>query len=75
MNIAVPRTLLCLALVGVPQMVAAQKQSVAKDGDYAGLEKMPNLSPDERDARWFHENTLLIRNAEAAFFRLFPAAQ
>jgi hypothetical protein len=57
--------LLCFALVGESQMVAAQNQSVVKDGDYAGLEKMPNLSPDDRDAKWFHENTLVVRNDEA----------
>jgi hypothetical protein len=44
---------------------SARNQSVVKDGDYVGLEKMPNLSPDDRDARWFHENTLIIRNDEA----------
>ncbi len=65
MRIAVPMMLLCLALVGEPQMVAAQKQSVAKDGDYIGLERMPNLSPDDHDAKWFHENALVIRNDEA----------
>jgi hypothetical protein len=65
MRIAVLITLLCLVLLEEPQKVAAQSQSVAKDGDYVGLEKMPNLSPDDRDARWFHENTLVIRSDEA----------
>jgi hypothetical protein len=30
-----------------------------------GLEKMPNISPDEPKASWFHENTLVIRHDEA----------
>jgi hypothetical protein len=64
-RITVPMMLLCFALVGESQMVAAQSQSVVKDGDYVGLEKMPNLSPDDHDAKWFHENTLVVRNDEA----------
>jgi hypothetical protein len=31
------------------------------DGTYLGMEPMVNLSPDEPKARWFHENTLVIR--------------
>lgn len=42
-----------------------ERRSVARDGEYVGLERMPNLSPEDRDAQWFHENTLLIRNDEA----------
>jgi hypothetical protein len=64
-RIAVPTTLLCFVLIGEPQIGAAQNQSVAKDGDYVGLEKMLNLTPEDRAARWFHENTLVIRNDEA----------
>ena len=26
---------------------------------------MPNISPDEPYAKWFHQNTLLVRNNEA----------
>jgi hypothetical protein len=36
-----------------------EKQIV--DGDYMGLEKMANLSPYNKDAQWFHENTLTIK--------------
>lgn len=36
-----------------------EKQIV--DGEYIGLEKMPNLSPYDKDAQWFHENTLTIK--------------
>jgi hypothetical protein len=28
---------------------------------------MPNLSPHDRDTRWFHENTVSVRNDEAIF--------
>lgn len=38
---------------------------IVGDGEYAGLERMTNLTPEERDTAWFHENTLLIRNDEA----------
>jgi len=34
------------------------------DGEYIGLEAMPNISPDEKDAKWFHENTLVIRDKQ-----------
>jgi hypothetical protein len=54
-----------LVLVGDFRTVNAEHESTAKDGEYVGLEKMPNLTPDDRDAAWFHENTLLIRNDEA----------
>lgn len=54
-----------LVLVGDFRTVNAEHESTAKDGQYVGLEKMPNLTPDDRDAAWFHENTLLIRNDEA----------
>lgn len=64
-RIAAPATLLCLTFLGQLQTVAAQNQSIAKDGDYVGLEKLPNLSPDDPATKWFHENTLVIRNNEA----------
>lgn len=66
MRMAVPTKLaLLLVLFAQGDAVAAQHQSLVKDGDYVGLGKMPNLSPDDRDAKWFHENTLVIRNDEA----------
>jgi len=40
-------------------------KNIASDGEYVGLERMPNLTPDDGDAIWFHENRLLIRNDEA----------
>ena len=43
----------------------AGHENVVKDGEYVGLEKLPNLTPDVQDIKWFHENTLLIRNDEA----------
>jgi hypothetical protein len=65
-RIAVPTTLvLLLVFFAKVDAVAAQQQSVVKDGDYVGLEKMSNLTPEDRAARWFHENTIVIRNDEA----------
>src|SRR5260221_33053 len=43
----------------------AGHENVVKDGEYVGLEKLPNLTPDVQDVKWFHESTLLIRNDEA----------
>ena len=41
------------------------RSSIVRDGSYVGLEKMPNISPDDPHASWFHENTLVVRNDEA----------
>jgi hypothetical protein len=41
----------------------AQQQTM--DGEYVALEKLPNISPDDPGAKWFHENRLLVRNNEA----------
>ena len=56
-----------LLLIGVSycQQERTGPQTRATDGEYAALEKMANVSPDEPRAKWFHENTLLIRNNEA----------
>jgi hypothetical protein len=35
------------------------------NGDYVGIQSDPSLSPDEPKIKWFHENTLLVRNNEA----------
>ena len=66
MSIAVPTTLFLLLVFSAQvDPVAAQHQSIVKDGDYVGLEKMPNLTPEDHAASWFHENSLVIRNDEA----------
>jgi hypothetical protein len=31
------------------------------DGTYYGYDEMPNLSPEDPDAYWYHENTLVVR--------------
>jgi hypothetical protein len=33
--------------------------------DYVGLEKMANLSPEDPQVEWFHQNTLLVKDNEA----------
>ena len=35
------------------------------DGEYVAFEKMPSISPDDPEVKWFHENTLLVKNNEA----------
>lgn len=54
-----------MTFVSNAQTVNDVRRNVPSDGEYVGLERMPNLSPEDRDAEWFHENTLLIRNNEA----------
>ena len=34
-------------------------------GDYIGLVKMSSVTSEDIDAKWYYENTLLIRNGEA----------
>jgi hypothetical protein len=53
------------AAVGYLPALEDLHNNIASDGEYVGLEKMPNLTPEDRDAAWFHENRLLIRNDEA----------
>ena len=50
---------------GYVQVRSQEQSSIVHDGDYVGLEKMPNISPDDPHASWFHENTLVVRNDEA----------
>ena len=47
------------AVVSYAQTVREVRKSVTSDGEYVGLERMPNLTPEDRDTEWFHENTLL----------------
>ena len=60
-------SLACLFLTGIGycQKESSQAQQQPTDGEYVALEKMPNVSPDDPGAKWFHENTLLVRNNEA----------
>lgn len=34
-------------------------------GTFVGMEKMGNVTPDQKESRWFHENTLTIRGSRA----------
>jgi len=54
-----------LPVAGYVQALSDVREVIARDGEYIGLERMPNLTPEHRDATWFHENTLVIRNDEA----------
>ena len=42
-----------------------QQTQPLTDGTYVGMEPMPNISPDEPKARWFHQNTLTIKGDAA----------
>jgi hypothetical protein len=48
-----------------PQAANRVQGGIATDGEYIGLQKMGNLTPENPSTEWFHENTLLIRNDEA----------
>ena len=60
-------TIFCFVLAGIgycqKQISQAQRQPI--NGEYIGLGKMPNISPDDPGAKWFHENTLFVKNNEA----------
>jgi hypothetical protein len=46
----------CSADIGLAQAADAQRLS----GTYYGYESMPNLSPDEPEAYWYYEVTLVV---------------
>jgi hypothetical protein len=54
-----------LSGLSLGQITGKNQSTIVRDGNYMGLEKMPNISPDDPRAEWFHENTLVIRNDEA----------
>jgi hypothetical protein len=57
--------LISMIVASEVQTVSAEHENVVSDGDYIGLEKMPNLTPEVQGSAWFHENTLVVRNDEA----------
>ncbi len=54
---------------GQSRSAAAQENlstiSALHDGNYMGLQKMESMTPEDKAAKWYYENTLLIRNSEA----------
>ena len=60
-------SLACLFPFGMSycQTGNSRAQHQTMDGEYVALEKLPNISPDDPGATWFHENRLLVRNNEA----------
>jgi hypothetical protein len=61
----------CVLLAGFgycQKQPALEAQAEAINGEFVALEAMPNISPDEPDAKWFHQNTLLVRNNEAILY-------
>ena len=60
-------SLACLFLTGIGYCHKDNSPAATQptEGEYVALEKMPNVSPDNPGAKWFHENTLLVRNNEA----------
>jgi hypothetical protein len=67
----VKNILLSIALASIlsgltrAEITSKNQDAIVRDGSYVGLEKMPNISPDDPHAEWFHENTLVVRNDEA----------
>jgi hypothetical protein len=60
-------SLVCLFPLGMSYCQTGNSSALQQtmDGEYVALEKLPNISPDDPGAKWFHENTLLVRNNEA----------
>jgi hypothetical protein len=66
-------TVLLVALLhcsfGQSRVAAPQKHvediSTPINGEYVGLEPMENLTPEDHAVKWFHENTLIVRNNDA----------
>ena len=53
---------LFLAIVLVPSALSSLQNPASLSGDYVGLQSLPNLTPDEKDTKWFHENRLFVRD-------------
>lgn len=51
-------------------LAGAGGEPIASDGEYVGLEPIPNMGPEEPNDKWFHENRLVIRNDEAVLDKL-----
>ena len=66
-----PKVLICFMVLLLSGFEYCQKQASGEaenqslDGEYVALEKMPSISPDDPEVKWFHENTLLVKNNEA----------
>ena len=59
------RLLPCLLILALFSKCSAQNAEPRLiSGNFVGLEKMASLSPDDPATRWYHENTLFIRNNE-----------
>ncbi len=68
MSKALIPAVLCLFLSGLgycQKHISLEAQNQPINGEYVALEKMPSVSPDDPDVKWFHENTLFVRNNEA----------
>lgn len=44
---------------------SADQLCSAVNADYVGLERMANLTPDDPQTEWFHENTLIVYGSDA----------
>jgi hypothetical protein len=57
--------LLCAAsITSVTVSCGATEGKVIEDGTYYGYDPLPNLSPEDPQATWYHENVLTIRGTE-----------
>ena len=70
-NTSMKSSLLWLA-IGTVTLIASYSfanadapERFVKDGTYVGLQAETYSDPDDPEARWFHENRLLIRNDDA----------
>ena len=57
------RSILDLAIcVGISIIAGCSQRSIppVADGTYYGYDELPNLSPEDPSAYWYHENTLVV---------------
>jgi hypothetical protein len=57
--------LFCAGVCGQSLAKNDVRERIASNGNYVGLKEETYVDPEEPDAKWFHENTLLVRNDEA----------
>jgi len=54
-------TTLLSVVAALPLIAGCARPASIPDGTYYGYEPMGNLSPDQPDASWYHENVMTVR--------------
>jgi hypothetical protein len=53
-----------IGLIGATAGCNGTESSAVQDGNYYGYDPLPNLSPDDPQAIWYHENILTVQGKD-----------